>query len=142
MLQALHEYLERRLPDLAFLSTADDAVRLAVEAQLRAGVDVVSDGEQRRDSYASFVGARLDNCELIRLHDLLPLVDDPAAFEQELRALVAVENDCCRWASWSVDRKEGVLVMAARSKGEGISTLHGMFKEAMPAAARGDSQGE
>ena len=87
MLQAIHDYLERRLPDLAFLSTADDAVRLAVEAQLRAGVDVVSDGEQRRDSYASFVGGRLDNCQLIPLTDLLPLVDDPAAFEQELRAL-------------------------------------------------------
>jgi 5-methyltetrahydropteroyltriglutamate--homocysteine methyltransferase len=87
MLQAMHEHLERRLPDLAFLNTSDDAVRLALDAQLRAGVDVVTDGEQRRDSYASFVGGRLDNCQLIPLTDLLPLVDDPAAFEQELRAL-------------------------------------------------------
>ena len=67
---------------------------------------------------------------------------DHPAVEQELRALVAVENRCCSWASWSVARREGVLVMAARSKGEGISTLHGMFKEAMPAAAHGDSSGE
>ena len=87
MLQAMHEHLERRLPEPEFQSTADDAVRLAVEAQLRTGVDVVTDGEQRRDSYASFVGGRLDNCQLIPLTDLLPLVDDPAAFEQELRAL-------------------------------------------------------
>jgi 5-methyltetrahydropteroyltriglutamate--homocysteine methyltransferase len=87
MLQAMHEHLERRLPESEFQSTADDAVRLAVEAQLRTGVDVVTDGEQRRDSYASFVGGRLDNCQLIPLTDLLPLVDDPAAFEQELRAL-------------------------------------------------------
>jgi hypothetical protein len=58
------------------------------------------------------------------------------AVEHELRALVAVENDCCSWASWSVEHAdEGVLVMAARSKGEGIATLHGMFKEAMPSAA-------
>src|SRR5690606_20604421 len=62
-------------------------VRLAVEAQLRAGVDVLTDGEQRRDSYASFVAGRLDNCQLIPLTDLLPLVDDPEHFEQELRAL-------------------------------------------------------
>ncbi len=34
-----------------------------------------------------FVGARLDNCQLIPLVDLLPYVDDPAAFEAELRAL-------------------------------------------------------
>ena len=59
---------------------------------------------------------------------------DHPAVEQELRALVAVENDCCGWASWSVEREEGVLVMAARSKDEGIPTLHGMFKEAMPSA--------
>jgi 5-methyltetrahydropteroyltriglutamate--homocysteine methyltransferase len=87
MLQAIHEHLEGRLDDAAFEATADDAVRLAVEAQLRAGVDVVTDGEQRRDSYASFVGGRLDNCQLIPLTDLLPLVDDPERFEQELRAL-------------------------------------------------------
>lgn len=87
LLQALHEHMEGRLPDADFHATADDAVRLAVEAQLRAGVDVVTDGEQRRDSYASFVASRLDNCQLIPLTDLLPLVDDPEAFERELRAL-------------------------------------------------------
>jgi len=87
MIQALHEHTEGRLPETQFQETADDAVRLAVEAQLRAGVDVVTDGEQRRDSYASFVGGRLDNCQLIPLTDLLPLVDDPEQFEQELRAL-------------------------------------------------------
>ena len=50
-------------------------------------MDVVTDGKQRRDSYASFVASRLDNCQLIPLTDLLPLVDDPEAFERELRAL-------------------------------------------------------
>ena len=53
----------------------------------KAGVDVVTDGEQRRDSYASFVGALLDNCQLIPLTDLLPYVDDPEHFAEELRAL-------------------------------------------------------
>lgn len=83
----LHERLEGRLDDGAFEAAADDAVRLAVAAQERAGVDVVTDGEQRRDNYASFVGARLDNCQLIPLVDLLPLVDDPAHFEAEMRSL-------------------------------------------------------
>jgi 5-methyltetrahydropteroyltriglutamate--homocysteine methyltransferase len=87
MLQALHEHMEGRLDDAAFQASADDAVQLAVAAQLRAGVDVITDGEQRRDSYASFVGGLLDNCQLIPLTDLLPYVDDPRAFEQELRAL-------------------------------------------------------
>ena len=65
----------------------DTLSRESVAAQLRAGVDVVTDGEQRRDSYASFVGAILDNCQLIPLTDLLPLVEDPEEFERELRAL-------------------------------------------------------
>jgi 5-methyltetrahydropteroyltriglutamate--homocysteine methyltransferase len=87
MLQAVHEHLEGRLSEIDYQSTADDAVRLAVEAQLRAGVDVITDGEQRRDSYASFVGARLDNCQLIPLTDLSAMVEDPEKFSRELRAL-------------------------------------------------------
>ena len=87
MLQAMHEHVEGRLPEPAFEATADDAVRLAVAAQVRSGVDVVTDGEQRRDNYASFVGGRLDNCQLIPLTDLLPFVDDPEKFRAELQAL-------------------------------------------------------
>jgi 5-methyltetrahydropteroyltriglutamate--homocysteine methyltransferase len=87
MLQATHEHVAGRLPDGEFQQTADDAVRLCVAAQERAGVDVVTDGEQRRDSYASFVGGILDNCQLIPITDLLPYVDDPAEFERDLRAL-------------------------------------------------------
>ncbi len=53
MMHALHEHLEGRVSEDEFQATADDAVRLAVAAQLKAGVDVICDGEQRRDSYAS-----------------------------------------------------------------------------------------
>lgn len=87
MIEAMHAHVEGRLAEKAFHETADDAVRLAIAAQERAGVDVITDGEQRRDSYASFVASRLDNCQLIPLTDLLPLVDHPEEFEAELRAL-------------------------------------------------------
>jgi 5-methyltetrahydropteroyltriglutamate--homocysteine methyltransferase len=87
MLQAVHEHLQGRLAEADFQATADDAARLAITAQLRAGVDVLTDGEQRRDSYASFVGARLDNCQLIPLADLAAMVDHPDEFAKELRAL-------------------------------------------------------
>jgi 5-methyltetrahydropteroyltriglutamate--homocysteine methyltransferase len=93
MVAAMHEHVAGRLDEAAFQSTADDAVRLAVAAQERAKVDVVTDGEQRRDSYASFVASRLDNCQLIPLTDLLPLVDDPEEFEAELRALDVPASD-------------------------------------------------
>jgi len=87
MLQAMHEHVEGRLGDAEFQATADDAVRLSVEAQLRSAVDIVTDGEQRRDNYARFVGGLLENCQLIPLTDLLPLVDDPEEFEKELLSL-------------------------------------------------------
>jgi 5-methyltetrahydropteroyltriglutamate--homocysteine methyltransferase len=87
LLDALHAHLEGRLDDATFEATADDAVRLALQGQLDGGVDVVTDGEQRRDNYASFVGARLDNCQLVPITDLLAYVSDPAEFERELKAL-------------------------------------------------------
>ncbi len=87
LLQALHDRLEGRLPESEFSALADRAVARVVEAQLEAGVDVVTDGEQRRDSYASFVGARLENCQLIPIVDLLPYVEHPDEFARELRAL-------------------------------------------------------
>ncbi len=87
LLDALHNRLSNRLSEEQFQSYADDAVRLALASQERAGVDVVTDGEQRRDNYASFVGNRLDNCQLIPITDLLPYVDDPEQFAKELEAL-------------------------------------------------------
>ena len=86
-LRALHERLEGRLADGEFQALADRAVADVVQAQLEAGVDVVTDGEQRRDSYASFVGGRLENCQLIPIVDLLPYVEHPDEFARELRAL-------------------------------------------------------
>lgn len=111
MLQAVHEHMEGRLPDAEFHATADDAVRLAITAQLRAGADVVSDGEQRRDSYSSFVASRLDNTQLIPLTDLLPLVDDPEEFERELRALDVPAGDVRHPAVFGpLGRSRGIAV--------------------------------
>ncbi|MFM9115229.1 MAG: sulfurtransferase TusA family protein, partial [Planctomycetota bacterium] len=87
LVAALHERLSGRLESESFHQLADAAVRACVSAQQRAGVTVVTDGEQRRDSYASFVGALLDNCQLVPLTDLLPYVDDPEEFSRELKAL-------------------------------------------------------
>lgn len=87
LLDALQRRLEGKLDEATFESFADDAVRLCIAAQERAGVDVVSDGEQRRDSYASFVASRLDNCQLVPVGDLVAYVDHPEEFAAELKAL-------------------------------------------------------
>jgi hypothetical protein len=46
------------------------------------------------------------------------------AVEQELRALVAVEAECCRWASWRVHTRAGALVLEITSTAEGVPVIH------------------
>ena len=87
MLRAIHDQLSGRIEAEEFEEIAVDAVQAAVQAQERAGVDVITDGEQRRDSYASFLGRGIENCQLIPLVDVLAYVDDPEEFSRELRAL-------------------------------------------------------
>ena len=48
--------------------------------------------------------------------------------EEELCALVAVENECCAWAAWTVDTAEETITLDVRSAGDGVATLHGMFR--------------
>jgi hypothetical protein len=49
------------------------------------------------------------------------------AVEEELRALVAVESNCCSWARWEVRRADGELILTVSSTPEGAATLHTMF---------------
>jgi hypothetical protein len=51
---------------------------------------------------------------------------EPGA-EEELRALVAVESECCSWAHWTVETNGGQIVLDVHSTAEGIAALHGMF---------------
>jgi hypothetical protein len=48
--------------------------------------------------------------------------------EDELRRLIAVENECCAWAAWAVETNAEATVLDVRSTGPGIATLHGMFR--------------
>jgi len=52
--------------------------------------------------------------------------------EEELRALVAVENECCAWADWTVETNDEQIVLNVHSITEGIATLHGMFTNLRP----------
>lgn len=87
LLPAIQSHLSGTISETEFQSLADSAVRLAIQSQEQVGVDVITDGEQRRDNYASFVGQRLSNCQLIPLIDLLPYVDHPDEFRRSLDSL-------------------------------------------------------
>src|SRR5439155_16257552 len=55
-----------RVPDPLLGEAQDDAVRLAVRDMERAGVDIVSDGEQRRESYFNQFATALGGIDLDR----------------------------------------------------------------------------
>ncbi len=52
---------------------------------------------------------------------------DPGV-ERELRALVAIESECCAWACWEV-RADGGLTMSAGATGDGVAVLQSMFPD-------------
>ena len=47
--------------------------------------------------------------------------------EEELRALVALERQCCPWATWTVRASATQLGLDVRATGDGVTALHGMF---------------
>jgi 5-methyltetrahydropteroyltriglutamate--homocysteine methyltransferase len=53
-----------RLPDQLLEEAQDDATRLAVQDMERAGVDVITDGEMRRESYSNRFATALDGVDL------------------------------------------------------------------------------
>lgn len=69
-----------------FSEKADEAVLLAVKYQEDAGLDIITDGEQRRDSFYSFVADKLDGIKLMTLAELMDYIDDKSRYEQMLRA--------------------------------------------------------
>src|SRR5713101_6692015 len=87
LLQALRKRQSGDISFEEFNTTANDAVLAALKFQEDAGVDIVSDGEQRRDNFYSFVVEKLQGMKLMTLSDLLDFIKDRASFEETLRAL-------------------------------------------------------
>ncbi len=89
LLEALRKRQTRELSFEQFQEIADQAVLEALRYQDEAGVDIVSDGEQRRDNFYSFVVEKLDGVELMTLADLIDHVEDRTGFDQILRSMDA-----------------------------------------------------
>jgi 5-methyltetrahydropteroyltriglutamate--homocysteine methyltransferase len=87
LLQALRQQQSGRMEPDAFAEVARQAVREAVHLQEQAGVDIVSDGEQFRDNFYSFITDAVDGVRLMSLAQLLDYVENKAAFERLLNAL-------------------------------------------------------
>ncbi len=99
LLRALRERRRGALDAAGFDAVADDAVRAALAMQAAAGVDIVTDGEQRRDNFYSFVAEKLDGVRAMTLAEMLDHVEDKAGFERLLATLdvpaYAITNPTC-----------------------------------------------
>src|SRR5262247_1496070 len=87
LVQALRRRQAGEISAEEFNRIADDAVLAAVKYQEDAVVDIVSDGEVRRDNFYSFVVEKLSGMKLTKVSELLDYVKDRAGFEEVLRAL-------------------------------------------------------
>ena len=89
LLEALRSRQSGSISFAAFNQVADEAVLEALKYQEDAGVDIVSDGEQRRDNFYSFVVEKLDGVRLMSLAELMNHVEDKEGFDSILRSMDA-----------------------------------------------------
>src|SRR5215470_13837680 len=86
LVQALRKRQNGDMTQEEFNQIADDAVLAAIKYQEDAGVDIIADGEVRRDNFYSFVTEKLSGIKLMKLSELMDYVKDRAGFEEILRA--------------------------------------------------------
>ena len=99
MLRALRA---RRLGEMSradFDAVADLEVRRTVRIQEEAGLDIVVDGEHRRDNFYSFISEKVEGTRLMSLAEMLDEVEDKSGFEELLTTLdvpaSAIRNPTC-----------------------------------------------
>ncbi len=99
LLRALRGKQQGRVSCEDFEKVADTSVLEALRYQESAGIDLVTDGEQRRDNFYSFVAEKLDGVRLMSLAEMLDVVEDKAGFERILQTLdvpaFSIRNPTC-----------------------------------------------
>jgi 5-methyltetrahydropteroyltriglutamate--homocysteine methyltransferase len=70
-----------------FHRVADESVLRLLKFQQDAGIDLITDGEQRRDNFYSFTADKIEGVKLMTLVEVLDLLEDKEAFEQILETL-------------------------------------------------------
>ncbi len=87
LVRALRKWQRGSIGRAEFDRAADGAVLASLAAQEGAGVDIVTDGEQRRDNFYSFIAGRLEGVKLMSLAEMLDVVEDKEGFRRILDTL-------------------------------------------------------
>ncbi|GAB6058544.1 hypothetical protein JCM31598_16610 [Desulfonatronum parangueonense] len=99
MLKALRDRRLGRMSRPEFDAVADEEIRRTVRIQEEAGLDVLVDGEHRRDNFYSFITEKVAGTRLMSLAEMLDEVEDKSGFEEMLGTLdvpaSAIRNPTC-----------------------------------------------
>ncbi len=99
MLRALRDRRTGKMSRPEFDAVADEEVRRTVRIQEEAGLDVLVDGEHRRDNFYSFITEKVEGTRLMSLAEMLDEVEDKSGFEEMLTTLdvpaSAIRNPTC-----------------------------------------------
>jgi len=99
MLKALRGYQKGTLTRKEFTIVAEEEIRRTVSLQEQAGLDILVDGEHRRESFYAFITDKVAGTQLMSLAEMLDFVEDKAEFEEMLRTMdmpaSAVKSPTC-----------------------------------------------
>ena len=99
MLKVLRGYQKGLVSRREFNLVAEGEIRRTVALQEQAGLDILVDGEHRRESFYAFITDKVAGTQLMSLADMLDFVEDKAEFEEMLRTMdmpaSAVKNPTC-----------------------------------------------
>ncbi len=99
MLRALRDRRLGKMSRSRFDRMADEEVRRTVKIQEDAGLDILVDGEHRRDNFYSFITEKVEGTQLMSLAEMLEEVEDKSGFEEMLTTLdvpaSAIRNPTC-----------------------------------------------
>ena len=99
LLKTLRSYQKGQIDRKEFDRVADEEVLRTVRLQEKAGLDIIVDGEHRRDSFYSFITEKIDGTKLMSLAEMLDYVEDKSSFEEMLNTLdvpaSAIKNPTC-----------------------------------------------
>ncbi len=99
MLKALRDRRVGKMSRAEFDKVADGEVRRTVRIQEDVGLDVVVDGEHRRDNFYSFITEKVEGTRLMSLAEMLDEVENKSGFEEMLSTLdvpaSAIRNPTC-----------------------------------------------
>lgn len=99
MLKALRGFQKGIVSRKDYLAVAENEIKRTVELQEKAGLDILVDGEHRRESFYAFITEKVAGTQLMSLADMLDYVEDKAEFEEMLRTMdmpaSAIKNPTC-----------------------------------------------